>query len=858
MVYTKTDWKDHVVDATTGAIIQQGTPVSAKNLNNMEQGIAEAHANMEQAGRQTQTLIHGLNVLNGGVNAPVNIQIEGRTLNSMLNSDLDPLKYYVLADKKTKLTYNSVEYQGITKFTAVAGKPTTIKRLANFEGKVSGSTMENPHKAYPISNQALLTPSNLQASYEGAQPTYDQIAKLDGTTRSVSTTTNGYYAETIFAFDIIQEIERQIGRIPKSTLEDKIQWVKDNIVKITCNWWGYGSGPNGNKATLQRWSASTSTWSTDAGNNVNAKGTVTNIKQETATPTNNIDSMGFVHFLAYADASDGVTTSTIYTDYVELEIELKSGAILHAPRIPLYEVKKEHYEAINVTWSEAEILARYPQVEGVQHLQNPYVIAEGENLVPPFSAWDSLHPTVVDVKEYELIFDGLYGTSRVSYVFIKTLPNQKYAVSFDDENTGVRLYTSYYDVNNTLIKSDILTSNTNTFIIPANAVATRVNFDNNAKDGRFIIKNIMITIGDKAKPFVPRNPSYALFETKLGSIGGVSDRLYEQDGKYMVRKAIEKDIVLDGSWGWLYFNNYTGYKGVRLPNTVFAGIAENVTTQKITKYDGKIIPYGFSLPNGDNFNITNPTGYFYISIFNFDSGFGETYTPVADEIKAYFNGWKVKTVDVNGKPSAWTSLYDGSDAPTQTLAYVSANKAPNFTPYKLSYQLATPVISEVSAEGAISVNGITQVEVGSGVVLREKVTPAFINEAGGGYYQINRVGLPNESQTKYAVSKFLFIVKGNTMDKNWSFSTNNVVKGAYKAIVRDYLFDQTVDYYATYVVYDKNIFTSNVTNLLAQYSNNIRTALEDTVKKVEDVKTETSVNTLLLYDVLKRLKAGGL
>lgn len=38
--YNKTNWKDHVVDGST--IIQQGTPINAANLNNMEDGIFES------------------------------------------------------------------------------------------------------------------------------------------------------------------------------------------------------------------------------------------------------------------------------------------------------------------------------------------------------------------------------------------------------------------------------------------------------------------------------------------------------------------------------------------------------------------------------------------------------------------------------------------------------------------------------------------------------------------------------------------------------------------------------------------------------------------------------------------------
>ncbi len=42
MEYNKTDWKDHIVDIDTGEVIQEGTPISARNMNNIEDGIFRA------------------------------------------------------------------------------------------------------------------------------------------------------------------------------------------------------------------------------------------------------------------------------------------------------------------------------------------------------------------------------------------------------------------------------------------------------------------------------------------------------------------------------------------------------------------------------------------------------------------------------------------------------------------------------------------------------------------------------------------------------------------------------------------------------------------------------------------------
>lgn len=40
--YSRTGWVDHVVDSVSGQVIQEGTPQSAKNFNNMEDGIFQA------------------------------------------------------------------------------------------------------------------------------------------------------------------------------------------------------------------------------------------------------------------------------------------------------------------------------------------------------------------------------------------------------------------------------------------------------------------------------------------------------------------------------------------------------------------------------------------------------------------------------------------------------------------------------------------------------------------------------------------------------------------------------------------------------------------------------------------------
>ena len=172
--------------------------------------------------------------------------------------------------------------------------------------------------------------------------------------------------------------------------------------------------------------------------------------------------------------------------------------------------------------------------------------------------------------------------------------------------------------------------------------------------------------------------------------------------------------------------------------------------------------------------------------------------------------------------------------------------------------LATPQLIEAKAEGTVSVNGLTQIEVGSGVVVREKITPTKHNNQNN--YHINikgNAGVP-DSPLKNRVQKILNVYRGNKQDKVWNIVTDYLGYGLQRAYIDGSNFDPTAEYYVTYLVYDRNQFTTNVLTATATFAANIRTSLDDTVKKLEDVKTESSINTLILYDILKRIKAGGL
>lgn len=837
MPYTKTAWKDHVVDG--GTVIQQGTPVSAGNLNKLEAGVEAAHQQLEGAARQTQSVRHGVQILNGDVNSPVSLQLEGRTLVPMQNTVLDPLKHYVQADKKVRLNWaDNSNTQGVAKFTAKAERP-GLSRTENFDGKVSGSLLENPHIQKWTRGATLSAPTAYD--YESTQVYLDLIKSIDGQVFAAQSTNTGQMAQQGFSYDLIALVERNMGRIPRATTAEKAQWLRDNGGALTYRWWGLGSNAAGNKATLKYWKPITAAWAGDGFTHTNATVTALAMSHGAAGVPNLIDNNGFVHCVAYAEPSDGVAASNIRTDYAEIFFTLKPEAILHDPRVPLYEVEKAVYDELLVTIPEADVVNRYPSVEGVTHLQNPYVMAEGANLVPPFNEWATTQRMSMP-GPYDAIMHATGSNNEVKVV-MPAMPNTNYHFSSLEGRYHIylldaakALITPYYDRQSLGITT---TANTGAIML----IGTNTGF---GTAGDYAFKQPMLTLGTAAKTFVPRNQSYVFFETKLVKIGTITDSLYEQDGKYVKRKAIN-EMPVDGLLTWGYGNDYPGFK--RFATSVpIAGVSNSQVTVKPT---GALIKNAQSWNSGDLTNLVNTA--LEISVSDLDTGFNDAYIPTNNEIKAYFNGWKVKTADgTTNKPTAWTSVVDGSDAPTQTEVYVAANKAPNYTPYKIFYSLAAPAVEEVKTEGAVSVNGQTQVEVGSGLILREKVTPVY--DAG---YKVHRMGTAS-SPFKHPFKGFLKLYKNGQETPALRSNFDSVGQPDKGAFIEDINFDPTAEYTVTYQIYDRQKFTTNAVNVLATFANNIRAALEDTQKKVEDTATGVLIQANIMYDVLKRLKAGGL
>ncbi|PPQ49138.1 hypothetical protein C5G87_07115 [Paenibacillus peoriae] len=324
--------------------------------------------------------------------------------------------------------------------------------------------------------------------------------------------------------------------------------------------------------------------------------------------------------------------------------------------------------------------------------------------------------------------------------------------------------------------------------------------------------------------------------------GANADTLFQRDGQYFKNKNWQ-GLTLDGSLPWVYYETATGYKVVRLPIT--NGLSDR---ERVAKYDGKLIQHAFPVSAADQSYLSAASNALGLSIPVADSGWADGYTPTTEDIKAYFYGYKAydantffpadaqvaTTATWNGTGTKYWVQRVGAANYTQTVPQASYA---GYTPYQLVYQLTTPTVEPIISEGQFAfVEGDNQVEVGTGIVLREVVKPQL-----NGQYFINGA-TTTSSALKNRVGDILRIYRNSKDDKAWeiiahSVPANQNLYGFKQARLDASLYDPSASYSATYLMLDK----SPVAAFVGSYAANEKTLLADLVDSVQQTSTRLSV-----------------
>lgn len=501
-----------------------------------------------------------------------------------------------------------------------------------------------------------------------------------------------------------------------------------------------------------------------------------------------------------------------------------------------YEITQAEYNELRAgTLTDAEIEARYPYVDGIGNVKNPYFQITGDNLLPPFTSaeWTKLASFNVH-DDYFAITNNTDGSVAVLATYdMATEPNTTYTIGGIVENVG-----AYYDVNcfdasgiPTLDVGEIESTQLNpiTFTTPPNT--TKITFRCVTKGAGWQgFRSLWAIQGDDtSNTFKPRQKYLWAAECELA--GHPLDRTSNMDAlvtgddgiPHVIEKwgkfTIDENFIKANTWrqGGHYNENPSfpnGYRHINfdLPPWMTVGHQADGITY-VTDFNGKCIPRRTSFTNegAGVFNLGN--GLFSFSLDNLDTGWGLNYTPTEDEIRAFFMGWIMAEIDGNlyngiGEKRWYSKWSKGAVwSPTTENAYnkfsCPTDPAPEGWWEYYKVQQLKPIGATQSIQkyenGAMLCKGKNMVEIGSGIILREKADVYVGTGAGGREANINNQYYSG-TWLKYVTPRIIEVYKDGQLDENW------VMYHRYTTNRGDLA--QLMDGRGTYITYDpKAIYT---------------------------------------------------
>ncbi|MFD0682366.1 MULTISPECIES: phage tail-collar fiber domain-containing protein [unclassified Paenibacillus] len=512
----------------------------------------------------------------------------------------------------------------------------------------------------------------------------------------------------------------------------------------------------------------------------------------------------------------------------------------------LYEISAADYAKIDVDpeFTGDKLAAKYPYTEGIANVNGLYVTKSGKNLLPPFNEWMvPSNAVVTETYKYSL---NATSVSQYCSVKVNVLRNTNYTLSCA-HNGRMAVYNEA--VNTVILGYSAL--QLITFNSGNNDVISIILGNDTVGVGTYTFTNPILNLGSTALPFEPKSDQsiYVPNQQFASSVdGSVYDSLSKMGNKYY-KESRFKRMNLDGSLAWTFDSDPTGFKRVKIDLIGVSGNSDD--SLRTMKYDGAMIKFDSgSLLSADLRFYNAGISKYFITIADTESGWGETYTPSTAEIQAYFNGWKMcdgvsQINKYNSGTKWWTYRLDGvngaNNAQYSTMqGTLPTMLAPNFSPYKLQYQLSVSTIEEIPVEGDIALHeGGNQIEVGSGIIVREKANPQLV----AGTYKINDGNTPL-TLLKYRSLDILSVNKGLLQAKGSRIYDSFFKLHRYEVTSVDY--DPTADYYVTYITLDKYGITCNPTDVSIQYGANMATVVSNLAQDLADNTTKDSIQDWLL------------
>lgn len=194
--------------------------------------------------------------------------------------------------------------------------PVDVPKMMDLAGKVAGNTSANPHSVYTdYTATSLKKPSATWT--EITQENYNKLVGRDDQGVSVGSSQGSVIPQQLNKFDTVKAIEQLAPRIFEGmTVEEKIQYIKDNFISFSVTIRAKASSPNNKNLKVGIFLESTDSYTTKI------QGDATEFTDFTVeiNDSNFIDSNGNINVLSYTDSSNGVTASSLNTDYIGVQL----------------------------------------------------------------------------------------------------------------------------------------------------------------------------------------------------------------------------------------------------------------------------------------------------------------------------------------------------------------------------------------------------------------------------------------------------------------------------------------------------------------------------------------------------------
>ncbi|MMZ42102.1 hypothetical protein D1872_36200 [compost metagenome] len=494
----------------------------------------------------------------------------------------------------------------------------------------------------------------------------------------------------------------------------------------------------------------------------------------------------------------------------------------------VYELSATEYNELS-GMTDSQIAEKYPYMDTVQGITNPYIYNRGVNLLPPLGMWTYFQSGIEwqgdltrnkITSSYDMTMpklDSSITSNNQGIIYdMRVYPNTTYTFTIDKMNSTGYLRIEYFQY----ITTERLAPNfskprefsnvrngTFTFTTPNGCNSIRVclgtqsaenSFDN--IDLRFV--NPMLVVGSNEYPFQEMNTS--LFSLNTTLMANPVDQSYPdtvvyENGQY-IKRAVWRSTTLTGTEG----TSCGVHAGFDTPTKiiyvkfVFADRIRTVYPIMI-KPNGSILRAGFptsdlmsiskSVWDGTNTHPDFDQTSFAFSVDQWDSGWGNNYTPNEMEIRAYLNGWRMYLAgqgdvskpynneaagkawcpidSVSNSGTGWKATMFVSTVPTTIITSLNYTRTSTWKPHMVISPVKTPRYEPITHDGAIKFNeGRNLVEIGSDIIVKERVYPKLATN-----YDIGTTYAP----VIYNIDKIMYVYRNGIKDPwtIWSSDDNS-------------------------------------------------------------------------------------